>query len=167
MQNGAQAEHGERRRAAPLFQRVEMACAAALLVAIVVLVGIASVTRYLGSPIIWSVEIAQLLFVWLCMLAADLGLQQGRHFGLSVIQDRLSPEARRRVEIVNMAIVALLLAFLLVHAVKNTILMHPRLIGATQMHASLIHASMVLGLGLMLRTLATQLYRRLAAREAG
>jgi TRAP-type C4-dicarboxylate transport system permease small subunit len=148
-----------------MYQRIEFVCAACLLVAVVLLVGIASVTRAAGAPIIWSVEIAQLLFVWLCMLAADLALQQERHFGLLIMLDALPPTARAIAEIVNRVIVALLLAFLLFYAVRNAILMHPRLIGATQMHASFIHASIVLGLVLMLRTLACQIYRRLSARD--
>jgi TRAP-type C4-dicarboxylate transport system permease small subunit len=148
-----------------IYQRVEFACAACLLVAIVLLVGLASVARSLGAPIIWSVEIAQLLFVWLCMLAADLALQQDRHFGLMIMLDALPSKARHLAEILNRLIVALLLAFLLVYALRNAVLMHPRLIGATQMHASFVHASIVLGLVLMLRTLALQIYRRLSARD--
>lgn len=149
-----------------MYQRIEFVCAALLLVAIVVLVALASVTRYLGAPIIWSVEIAQLLFVWLCMLAADLAMQQQRHFGLALVLDSLAPRQRRLVETCNTVIVLALLAFLFVYAIRNTILMHPRLIGATQMNASLIHASMPFGLALMLRTLAVQLYRDIRGRAA-
>ena len=55
-----------------------------------------------------------------------------------------------------------LLGFLFVYAIINTILMHPRLIGATQMNASLVHAAMPFGLVLMLRTLAVKLWRAVA-----
>ena len=48
-----------------MFQRIEFAGACLLLAGIVILVGIAAITRAAGQPIIWSVEIAQLLFVWL------------------------------------------------------------------------------------------------------
>lgn len=144
-----------------LYQRVEIACACLLLCGVVVLVGVASVARASGHPIIWSVEIAQLLFVWLCMFAADLALQQNRHFGLTLLADALSPRAQRMVEITNLVILTALLAFLLYYAWKNMILMHPRRLGATQMHGSLIHASMVVGLGLMLRTLIAQIVTRL------
>ncbi len=147
-----------------MYQRLEFGLAALLLVAIVLLVGIASITRFLGSPIIWSVEIAQLCFVWICMLAADLALQENRHFGLSIVLDGLSPRGRRIGEIINTVILVLLLSFLLVYAVRNTVLMHPRLIGATQMHASLVHAAMPFGLALMLRTLLVRLYRSLMPR---
>jgi TRAP-type transport system small permease protein len=149
-----------------MYQRMEFGLAALLFVAIVLLVGIASITRFLGSPIIWSIEIAQLFFVWICMLAADLALQQDRHFGLSIVLDSLSPRGRRIAEIVNTVILLILLGFLLVYAVRNTVLMHPRLIGATQMNASLVHAAMPFGLVLMLRTLLVRLYRSLRPRSA-
>ncbi|MEZ5666048.1 MAG: TRAP transporter small permease subunit [Alphaproteobacteria bacterium] len=145
-----------------MYRRVEFACAIAILAAIVVLVGVASVARTLGAPIIWSVEIAQLLFVWECMLAADLAMQHDRHFGLSVLLDRLGTRARRIVVIGNLLVLIALLGFLLVYAVINTGLMHPRLIGATQMNASLVHAAMPFGLALMLRTLAVKLWHAIA-----
>ncbi len=147
-----------------MFQKIEFACACLLLASIVALVGIASVSRAAGQPIIWSVEIAQLLFVWLCMLAADLAMQQRRHFGLMILLDNVSARTRRWLEMVNMTILVVLLAFLLVYAWRNMLLMHPRLIGATQMNGSLIHASMVVGLGLLLRTMLSQAWQRLRDR---
>ena len=38
-----------------MLRRVELACAAALLAAVVILVGVASVARAVGSPVIWSI----------------------------------------------------------------------------------------------------------------
>jgi len=148
-----------------MYRRLEFACAIALLVAIVVLVAIASVARVAGSPIIWSVEIAQLLFVWLCMFAADLAMQEGRHFRLMILLDGVSPRVRWYLECLNMGVLIALLAFLWFYAWGNMLLMHPRLIGATQMNGSLIHASMVVGLLLLLRTLVVQLFQHLRRRD--
>ncbi|PCI87576.1 MAG: C4-dicarboxylate ABC transporter permease [Hyphomicrobiales bacterium] len=144
-----------------MYRKIEMASAVLLLLGIVLLVGIASVSRAVGSPIIWSVEIAQLLFVWLCMLAADIALQDGRHFGLLILLDNLSPNIRRLFEIFNLVVLMALLLLLFTYAWKNAILMHPRLIGATQMHASLVHASMVVGLALLMRTMGIQLFNKI------
>lgn len=140
------------------FRRFETICAMLLLTAIVALVAIASIARAVGSPIIWSVEIAQLCFVWLSMLSADLALQSERHFGLSVLSDALNPRSKRLLDLVNKFVLIALLGFLLFYAWGNMHLMHPRLIGATQMHGSYIHASMVVGLGLLLRTMISQAY---------
>ena len=146
------------RQIGDIFRRVETGCAILLLTAIVTLVAVASIARAVGSPIIWSVEIAQLCFVWLCMISADLALQSERHFGLSVLSDALDPPKRRILELGNRVVLIALLGFLLIYAWHNMLLMHPRLIGATQMHGSYIHASMVVGLCLLLRTMITQAY---------
>ena len=140
-----------------MFRRLEFACAALLLGAVVVLVGLAAVTRAMGTPIIWSVEIAQLTFLWLCILAIDLALQEERHFGLRIVQDNVSPRIGRIVEIVNLLIMVALLAFLIRYAWRNTILMHTRLDGALQIRGSYLHASMVVGFSLMIRTLLARL----------
>ena len=139
------------------IRQIETICAILLLTAIVILVALASVTRAMGSPIIWSVEVAQLLFVWLCMPSADIALQGQRHFGLSLLTEMLDDRGRRWLGILNHSVLIALLAFLLIYAWRNAILMHPRRIGATQMHGSYIHASMVVGLCLLLRTMIAQL----------
>lgn len=144
-----------------MYQRIEFFCASLLLASIVVLVAIASITRHMGTPIIWSIEIAQLLFVWLCMLAADLAMQHNRHFGLSVILDNVPAGLRKIIQLVNAAVVIGFLIYLLYYAFINMQLMHPRLIGATQMHASYVHAAMPFGLILMLRTLGVQFFRQI------
>lgn len=140
------------------FRRLETGCAILLFIAIVALVAIASIARAIGNPIIWSVEIAQLCFVWLCMLSADIALQNQRHFGLSILSDTLGPHKQRLLDLINKIVLIALLGFLLKYAWINTQLMHPRLIGATQMHGSYIHASMVVGLCLLLRTMLSQLF---------
>ncbi len=147
------------------INRAERIGAIALLSAIVALVAVASVARAVGSPIIWSVEIAQLLFAWLCMICADLAMQQQRHFGLSVLHAMLDERGRYWLDIINHLVLIGLLAFLFVYAWRNMILMHPRLIGATQMHGSWVHASMVLGMVLLLRTLLSQLIDRIAGKS--
>jgi TRAP-type C4-dicarboxylate transport system permease small subunit len=144
-----------------MLRRIEFACAAILLMAVVVLVGVASVARAVGSPIIWSIEIAQLLFLWLCIIAIDLALQQERHFGISLILDNVPAAGRKAIEIVNLVVLIALLAYLLKFAWKNMILMHPRLDGALQTPGSYFHASMVVGFVLMIRTLAVKLLARI------
>ena len=152
-----------------MLKRIEFACAAILLVAVVLLVGVASVARAAGSPIIWSIEIAQLLFVWLCIVSIDLALQQERHFGISLLADNLPAAGRKIVELVNLAVMIGLLAYLLRFAWKNTILMHPRLDGALQIPGSYFHASIVVGFALMIRTLAVKAAARVRGidREGG
>ncbi|PWV99178.1 TRAP-type C4-dicarboxylate transport system permease small subunit [Hoeflea marina] len=140
-----------------MLRRIEFASASLLLTSIVLLVGGGSIARALGWPIIWSVEVAQLMFLWLCVLAIDLAMQDERHFGLEIILDNVPPRARRLIEGANIVIMIGLLVFLLRYAWKNMILMHPRLDGALQIPGSIFHASMVLGFALLVRTLVARL----------
>src|SRR5690606_9201476 len=102
-----------------VLKRIEFACAALLLLGVVVLVGVAAASRALGAPIIWSIEVAQLLFLWLCIIAIDLGLQHERHFGIGLISDNIPPAARKILQIVNLAILIGLLVYLLQFAWRN------------------------------------------------
>lgn len=149
-----------------MLRRIEFACASLLLCAVVVLVGLAAITRAMGTPIIWSVEVAQLIFLWLCILAIDLGLQDERHFGLRIVQDNVSPRLRGIVETVNLLILIALLALLARYAWRNTVVMHARLDGALQIPGSYYHASMVVGFGLMIRTLVVRLLATFSRRVA-
>ncbi len=149
-----------------MLRRLEFACASLLMAAVVGLVGIAAITRALGMPIIWSVEIAQLLFLWLCILAIDLGLQDERHFGLQILQDNVPPGARKAVEITNILIMAGLLIYLMQFAWRNTVLMHDRLDGALQLPGSYYHGSMLVGFALMIRTLIAKFLAVVSRKEA-
>ena len=144
-----------------MFQRIEYACASLLLGAVVILVGIASIARGIGAPIIWSIEVAQLMFLWLVILAADLGMQANRHFGMQIFLDNVPPVIRKATEIANILVLIGFLLFLLYYAWGNMILMYPRLTGALQIRGSYFHASMVVGFALLIRTLLAQLVERL------
>ena len=50
--------------------RIEFAAACMLLAAIVALVFVAAIMRFFDHPLIWSVDLAQLLFIWLCFFGA-------------------------------------------------------------------------------------------------
>ncbi len=150
-----------------MLMRIEFACAAILLIAVVLLVGVASVARALGSPIIWSIEVAQLLFLWLCIFSIDIALQQDRHFGISLVLDSVSASTRRAIEVINLVVLIGLLGYLVQFAWTNMILMHPRLDGALQTPGSYFHASMIVGFSLMIRSLAYKLVARIGEKADG
>ncbi|MFT6775418.1 MAG: TRAP-type mannitol/chloroaromatic compound transport system permease small subunit [Paracoccaceae bacterium] len=127
-----------------------------------ILVAIASVACAARSPLIWSIEVAQPLFaqplfapplflwplllwplfLWLSVFVADLALQKNRHFGLQIVMEMLDARGQVWLRRFNLMVLAVVLAFFLIHAWRNMIEMHPRLYGATQMRGSWHHASM-------------------------
>src|SRR5436305_6085112 len=75
----------------------------------VLLAGI--IGRYVfHSPLIWSDELAGILFLWLAMLGSVLALQRDEHMRMTAIVGKLSPGARAFLDVVA---VAACLAFLL------------------------------------------------------
>lgn len=86
-----------------LFKRlsqIELAICVLLLAAITGLVFIAALMRFFGHPLIWSVDMAQLLFIWLCMFGATRAMREKSHLGMEVLVKYLPYGPRLAVELV-------------------------------------------------------------------
>ncbi len=71
-----------------------------LLIAIALLIATAVVFRYgLGAPILYSYELASLLFVWLVFLSLAGGAAQAAHLGADILTPYLGPNALRLLQI--------------------------------------------------------------------
>lgn len=101
---------------------VEEAFTSLLLLAIVVLVFVAAITRYLGTPINWSVDIAQALFVWVIFVGAHQAMLESRHIGVSMVVDRLSPNAQVAVRIVTGGLIAVFLVAIIIYGTQVSII---------------------------------------------
>ena len=68
------------------------------------------VTRYVFNfSIIWAEEVSQYLMIWIAYLGAGLGLREGRHVAVEMLQDRLPTALGRRL---RMAVGGLVVLFL-------------------------------------------------------
>ena len=92
--------------------RIVEQLAAALVVVEVAVLAAGVIARYvLCAPLLWSDELALLLFPWLAMLGAVAALRRGEHMRLSFLFDRISAAWQRRVEgLVALAMIIFLLA---------------------------------------------------------
>src|SRR3954465_3499381 len=86
---------------------------AAILVLVEIGVLLAGVTaRYvLHEPLVWSDELASILFLWLAMLGSVVAFQRGEHMRMTAFLGMVSPPVRAFLDVV--AVVAAL-AFLLI-----------------------------------------------------
>ena len=92
---------------------VEMPAALLVLADIVVLFS-GVVARYvLHSPLLWSDELASILFLWLAMLGSVIALRRGEHMRMTALVSKASPRRRALLELVA---VAACLAFLVLIA---------------------------------------------------
>lgn len=109
--------------------QIEFFIAAGILATIVVLVFSAAVMRFLGRPLIWSVDMAQLLFIWLCFIGATRAMREKAHLGIDLLARRLAPRPRLLLELAVSALVLAFLAALAVEGYRLTMLNRQRLFG--------------------------------------
>lgn len=147
------------------LRRMERAAAMFLLVVIFAVVFAATVGRYMGSPVIWAIEVTQAMFVWLCVLAADITLQQRGHFSVPVLADLLSPEKLRVLEIFNGLVVLALLAFLAWYGLTFAEFSSMRPLPMTGVSEGVATAALPVGFSLMFITVAEQLVMRLRSAD--
>jgi len=100
--------------------RIEGLLVAALVAAMTVIVFAQVIFRYvLGSPLVWSEELARYLFVWVTMIGAGAAVRLGQHYGLDILVTPLAPPVRKTVGFVATAIVAVVAGFLLWQGLKE------------------------------------------------
>lgn len=83
------------------------------LVFIVGLVFVAAVTRYLGYPINWSVDMAVCLFAWCTFLGGDVAMRNDKLMNVEFLIRKLPATYRKYIELINLIIILIfLLAFI-------------------------------------------------------
>jgi tripartite ATP-independent transporter DctM subunit len=91
--------------------------AAMLVVAEIVVLFAGVVARYVfHTPLVWSDELASILFLWLAMLGAVVAFRRGEHMRMTALVNRASPAARAFLDVVA---IAGALAFLLMIAMPG------------------------------------------------
>ncbi len=90
----------------------------ALLVAAEIVVLLAGVVaRYVfHHPLIWSDEVASILFLWLAMLGSAVAFQRGEHMRMTAVVGKLSPSRRAFLDVLATAAALAFLALILPHA---------------------------------------------------
>ena len=130
---------------------------------IFVLIG--AVTRTLGSPVIWAVDLAQLCFAWACVLGADLALKKNAHIEIDIVVRHFSVAARRYLSILWMIAISAFLAMLTWYGTQLTLMNTERVLGDVGISYSWVTACIPTGCALMLVTTLNRLYRGITGRE--
>lgn len=88
--------------------------AAVLVVAEVVILFLGVVSRFVfDRPLVWSDEVASLLFLWLAMLGAAIALRRGTHMRLTTVAALMPPVWRARMDALAVGVPLLFLALLI------------------------------------------------------
>lgn len=98
------------------YNRIEEIASNVLLAIITALVFVAAIARTFGAPLIWSVDLAQILFIWLCFLGANRAMRLKAHIGVDMLVRKLPQTPRWSLELV---LGVLAIAFLMALAVSG------------------------------------------------
>lgn len=142
-----------------LLARGEEILAVIALLIIVLCVFIAAIARSFGVPIIASVDIAQGMFMWLCMLGASQTLRREEHVGIDLFTRYLPPVIQRCLAIVIRLLMGAFLVLLIVYGVSLSQLNPERELGVLQWPYSLVTVAIVVGALLMLVTCCVQVFQ--------
>jgi TRAP-type C4-dicarboxylate transport system permease small subunit len=147
--------------------QIELLVASLLLGIIVVLVFSAAVMRFFGHPLIWSVDMAQLLFIWLCFFGATRAMREKGHLGIDVLVRHLPPALRLRLEVALTIVVLIFLGLLAHEGYKLTMLNRQRLFGDSGLSYAWVTASVPIGCLMIAAALVNNLVRALSAGRGG
>ena len=125
--------------------QIELAACVLLLAAITGLVFVAAIMRFFGRPLTWSIDMAQLLFIWLCMLGATRAMREKSHVGMEIFVKHLGYRRQLWVELVCSALALAFLGILAVEGYELTLLNSERTFGDSTLSYSWVTAAVPVG----------------------
>jgi tripartite ATP-independent transporter DctM subunit len=142
-----------------LIDRVVETIAAALVVVEVVILFAGVFWRYvLDKPLVWSSELAAILFLWLVSLGAVIALRRGEHMRMTFFVSRLHPAMQGYVARISAMIVALFTICVLVPGINFTIQQQAILTPTLQIPGSWEVAGQMVALAILFYTALRRLF---------
>lgn len=96
-----------------LICKAEAAVAGTFLILMVALIFLGGVARMMHVPLNWTTDVATCLFAWACFLCADVAWRRDALMSIELVTARLTPDRQRLLVLVNLAIIALFLLFVI------------------------------------------------------
>lgn len=125
---------------------------------IVLLVFIAAITRYIGSPINWSVDIAQAIFVWVIYIGANQAWRNSRHIGIEILFNHFNPKIQFYLQLFLYMVIAAFLVSMIVSGIHITIVNVGRILEDIPISYSFVTIAVPVGAFLMLLTTGEKVY---------
>ncbi|MCT1901681.1 TRAP transporter small permease [Oceanobacillus sojae] len=132
-----------------------------LMIGVVLFVFVAAVMRWAGYPIVWSVEFAQLLFVWVIFLGANRALRENKHIGVDFFTRKLPGKLSAFVEIIMDLLVLGFLGFIFYFGILLSIENSLRLINNLTISYSIVTLSVPVGSALMIITILIKIKEKI------
>lgn len=150
---------------AHLYEKLELAVGIILLAVITALVFVAAVMRFAGHPLIWSVDLAQLLFIWVCFVGAARAMRKRVHLGVDFLVRLFPHRLRLWVETAMSVLFVAFLAVLAWEGCKLTMLNWERLFGDSGLSYAYVTIAVPAGCALLSVAILRNLFEAWRVRE--
>ncbi|MXP62545.1 TRAP transporter small permease [Roseomonas sp. M0104] len=147
------------------LERAEEALGVLLFAGVCLLVLLGALSRTVGMPLIWSIDMAQMLFAWTAVLGADVALKRWQHIEIDILVRLFPPGVRHLLAMVWLLAIAAFLATLVWLGVKLTLLNLERELGDAGISYGWVTAAIPAGAALMLITVVGRLVGGLRRRD--
>ncbi|MDR1135055.1 MAG: TRAP transporter small permease [Clostridiales Family XIII bacterium] len=137
--------------------KVEVAITVCMMTVLVALVFFGALLRALRFPIVWSVDLAQLLFVWVCIFGADAAMKYKAHIGVDLLVKRIPVKAQNIIEMGMYIIIFCFLIFVIYQGTGLCMDNYLRKYQTLKISYSFGTAAIPLGSTFMLLTVAEQI----------
>lgn len=135
-----------------LLRRIESLFTGIGLAALIILVFSAASLRWFGIDMSWSIDMAQLVFAWVCFIGADLAMKQKRHMGVEMLTDKLPLPMRNGVYLFNNLLILIFLGFVVYYGTNLVMINYRRSFNTLPISYSFVTASAPVGALLMIYT---------------
>ncbi len=109
------------RKAYEKLGKIELMFCSVLVIAIVILVFISIWMRFIKMPIIWSIDISQLMFAWITFVGADVAYRGDKFVGVDILVRKTPQTTQTAIKLfINIVILAVSI-FLIKNGIDLTI----------------------------------------------
>ena len=146
--------------------KIEEAVAMFLFALTVLMVLVGAVGRTAGVPQTWSIDLAQAIFAWCCVLGADIALKNRGHIIIDIAVRPMPAALQTFLSYLWYVIIAAFLGLLVYLGTKLTLINTQRELGDLGVSYGWVTASIPTGAALMLISCLTRLKNFITGKEA-
>jgi TRAP-type C4-dicarboxylate transport system permease small subunit len=143
------------------WESIEENAAQAFLAGTCLMVFVAALSRTIGEPVTWAIDIAQFLFIWCCMLGANQAMRRSEHIVIDILIARFPQGVRRVLDVAWSLLILAFLAIIVGVGTQLTLLNLERTIGDTDISYGWVTGAVPFGAALLFVTTLAQFIGRI------
>jgi TRAP-type C4-dicarboxylate transport system permease small subunit len=141
----------EKNKLISFIDKIEEILLVSMFALMVLIIFVQVIMRYIfNNSLSWSEELGKFLFVWLSWIGISIGAKRNEHIKITMLTDKLSPSARKIVDIISEIIVIAICSVTTYYGISLVISQAPVYYAGIKISMSWGYLSVVVGCILMI-----------------